>query len=68
MVGGWGHTRGMHLPDDIMAYHARLSDDDRAIAEVDVAALRAWLAESRAIQWDYEHIRTNRGLVKLTDF
>ena len=39
-----------------------------SVSEVDVAALRAWLAESRDIQWDYGRIRTNRGLVKLTEF
>lgn len=35
---------------------------------VDTEALAGWLAESREIQWDYEHIRTNRGLVKRTSF
>lgn len=39
-----------------------------AVDEVDTDALAAWLAESREIQWDYKHIRTNRGLVKLTEF
>jgi hypothetical protein len=38
------------------------------ISEVDVAALERWLGKSRAIQWDYEHIRGNRGLVKRTAF
>ena len=37
-------------------------------AAVDETALRSWLAESRAIQWDYGNIRRNRGLVKLTEF
>ncbi|MFK0402083.1 hypothetical protein ACIQTT_07105 [Microbacterium sp. NPDC090225] len=36
--------------------------------DVDTDAVAAWLAESRAIQWDYEHIRRNRGLVKRTAF
>lgn len=27
-----------------------------------------WLRESREIQWDYEHIMKNRGLVKRTNF
>lgn len=35
---------------------------------VDAEALALWLQESRDIQWDYEHIRTNRGLVKRTPF
>lgn len=38
------------------------------VTEIDVEALAAWLAAAREIQWDYEHIRTNRGLVKRTDF
>lgn len=37
-------------------------------ARIDTAALRTWLAASRDVQWDYEHIRTNRGLVKRTEF
>ena len=36
--------------------------------DVDTDAVAAWLAESRAIQWDYENIRRNRGLVKRTAF
>lgn len=36
--------------------------------DVDVEALRGWLRAARDIQWDYEHIRTNRGLVKRTQF
>lgn len=38
------------------------------VGEIDTAALSGWLAESRTIQWDYEHIRTNRGLGKRTEF
>lgn len=34
-----------------------------SVDEVDAEALARWLAASREIQWDYEHIRTNRGLV-----
>lgn len=38
-------------------------------AEVDTEALARWLAKSRDIQWDYEHIRATRGeLQKRTDF
>jgi len=32
------------------------------------APLKIWLAESVAIQWDYEHIVKNRGLVRRTAF
>jgi hypothetical protein len=38
------------------------------VSEIDTDALAAWLAAGRDIQWDYEHIRTNRGLVKRTSF
>jgi hypothetical protein len=34
-----------------------------AVDDVDREALARWLAAAREIQWDYEHIRTNRGLV-----
>lgn len=38
------------------------------VTEIDTAALAGWLAASREVQWDYENIRTNRGLVKRTSF
>ncbi|WP_084038829.1 DUF1801 domain-containing protein [Demequina sp. NBRC 110053] len=41
------------------AAEARYSSVD----EVDVKQLALWLAASREIQWDYQHIRTHRGLV-----
>lgn len=34
-----------------------------SVDEVDTEVLARWLATSRDIQWDYEHIRANRGLV-----
>ena len=37
-------------------------------SDVDTAALGAWLAESSAIQWDYQNLPKNRELVKLTAF
>lgn len=37
-------------------------------SEIDTDRLAVWLSESRVVQWDYEHIRTNRGLVKRTEF
>ena len=37
--------------------------------DVDTAALARWLAKSRDIQWDYEHIRATRGVLqKRTEF
>lgn len=38
------------------------------VDQIDVAALRSWLAQAIEIQWDYQHIRTNKGLVKRTEF
>ena len=36
------------------------------MGDVDVAALRRWLAESRTVQWDYQHIVKRKGkLVRL---
>lgn len=35
----------------------------RSVDEIDTDALARWLGKSREIQWDDEHIRTNRGLV-----
>lgn len=46
------------------AAEARYTD----VAQIDTEALAGWLAAAREIQWDYEHIRTNRGLVKRTEF
>ncbi|MGC4152276.1 MAG: DUF1801 domain-containing protein [Propionicimonas sp.] len=36
-----------------------------AVEEVDVEALKRWLAEAREVQWNYRDIRKNRGLVPL---
>ena len=33
-------------------------------AEVDVKALKRWLAKSRAIQWDYKNIVKRKGFLK----
>jgi len=33
----------------------------RSVAEIDPAALGRWLAEARAVQWDYKNIVRNRG-------
>jgi hypothetical protein len=37
-------------------------------SQIETEPLARWLQDSRDIQWDYEHIRTNRGLVKRTEF
>ncbi len=55
---------GLTPEGSFQAAEVRFTDVD----QVDVSALALWLGESRTIQWDYEHIRTNRGLVKRTDF
>jgi hypothetical protein len=40
-----------------------------SIEEVDPIALRRWLKEARAIQWDYKNIVRRKGrLEKLTEF
>lgn len=36
--------------------------------DLDVTKLERWLSDARLIQWNYRDIRSNRGLVKLTDF
>jgi hypothetical protein len=55
---------GLTASGTFQAAEARYLDVD----EIDIAALRGWLRAARGIQWDYEHIRTNRGLVKRTAF
>lgn len=32
-----------------------------SVDQIDTAALRGWLAESRATQWDYKHIVRRKG-------
>lgn len=39
-----------------------------AVDAVDESRLERWLSDARRVQWNYRDIRTNRGLVKLTDF
>ncbi len=57
-------AEGLAASGSFEAAEARFTDVD----DIDVDALAAWLSAARDIQWDYEHIRTNRGLVKRTDF
>jgi hypothetical protein len=35
-----------------------------AVDQVSKKSLKRWLAKAREIQWDYEHIVRNRGLLK----
>lgn len=55
---------GLTASGSFEAAEARFVD----VSEIDTERLAVWLSESRVVQWDYEHIRTNRGLVKRTDF
>lgn len=57
-------TPGLTASGSFQAAEVRYVDAD----EIDASALARWLDESRRIQWDYEHIRTNRGLVRRTEF
>ena len=50
-------TAGLAPEGTFKAAEARYTSVD----EVDVAALRAWLAESRTVQWNYRDIRRTRG-------
>ncbi len=36
-----------------------------AAEQIDVVALRSWLLEARATQWNYRDIRKNKGIVPL---
>ena len=55
---------GLVAAGSFEAAEARFVD----VSEIDTDRLAVWLSESRVVQWDYEHIRTNRGLVKRTEF
>ena len=56
---------GLSNEGSFQAAEARYTDAD----QVDTEALARWLAKSRDIQWDYEHIRQTRGeLQKRTAF
>ncbi|WP_222706023.1 DUF1801 domain-containing protein [Homoserinibacter sp. GY 40078] len=51
---------GLRAEGSFQAAEARYTD----VSEVDVEALRRWIAKSREIQWDYEHIRQARGVLQ----
>ena len=53
-------TPGLHPEGTFQAAEARYT----AVTEIDAGLLERWLAESRTVQWDYQHIRT-RGLVRI---
>lgn len=57
-------TGGLAPEGTFQAAEARYVD----ASEVDTDLLTCWLQDSRDVQWDYERIRTNRGLVKRTEF
>ena len=52
---------GLKAEGSFQAAEARYT----AAEEVDVEALKRWLAEAREVQWNYRDIRKNRGLVPL---
>ena len=51
---------GLHPEGSFKAAEARYT----ASAEVKKKDLRRWLAKARDVQWDYEHIVRNKGLLK----
>lgn len=57
-------TPGLTASGSFQAGEVRYVD----AGDIDTEALGRWLQDSRDVQWDYEHIRTNRGLVKRTAF
>ncbi|KJQ53818.1 hypothetical protein [Microbacterium sp. SA39] len=57
-------TVGLAPSGSFEAAEVRFTDAD----EIDTDGLAGWLSAARQILWDYDHIRTNRGLVKRTDF
>ena len=52
-------TPGLHPEGTFQAAEKRYT----AVTQIDADLLGRWLAESRTVQWDYQHIRT-RGLVR----
>ena len=56
-------TDGLAKEGKFKAAEARYQPDD----DIDVEKLRAWLAESRTVQWDYKHLVRRKGrLERLT--
>ena len=50
----------LHPEGSFKAAEARYT----AVEQVDRKSLKRWLVKARDIQWDYEHIVRNRGLLK----
>lgn len=48
---------GLHPEGKFKAAEARFA----CVDDIDIAALRAWLAECRDVQWDYKNIVRRRG-------
>jgi len=51
---------GLHPEGKFKAAEARFASVD----DIDIAALRAWLAECRDVQWDYKNIVRRRGVLE----
>lgn len=54
-------TPGLHPEGTFQAAEKRYT----AVTQIDEGLLEQWLAESRRVRWDYQHIRT-RGLVRIS--
>ena len=50
-------TPGLAREGTFKAAEARYN----AVPDIDLTALRAWLAESRTVQWDYKNIVNRKG-------
>jgi hypothetical protein len=52
--------KGLHKEGSFKAAEIKYA----SVADMKLADLRKWLKECQTIQWDYEHIVRNRGLLK----
>lgn len=50
-------TPGLEATGNFKAAERRYT----AVGEIDLGALKAWLAEARAVQWDYKNIVARKG-------
>ena len=51
---------GLHPEGKFKAAEARFASVD----QIDIAALRGWLAECRVVQWDYKNIVRRKGVLE----
>jgi len=51
---------GLHPEGKFKAAEARFASVD----QIDLAALRGWLAECRVVQWDYKNIVRRKGVLE----